>query len=144
MQIRMSIRRLIASVIVLATAGFARGEPAATTQEVIDSKLDLWGEAALHQPGGPSYEFFEKLLPPIRYVDADFRHYPIVLSAPGATVKARLISNGSAINARARQPNWNNESGTPVHILVGRHRDPFGDDLARLDGPHYLDGYLPI
>src|SRR5215212_8494181 len=101
-------------------------------EEVLASEADLWGEAALNQPGGPTYAFFEGLLPPLRYVDADFRHYPIVLSAPGATVKGRLVGNGSAINARARQPNWNNESGTPVHILVGRHRDPFGSDLSRL------------
>src|SRR3954468_18236757 len=85
-------------------------------QEVIASKTDLWGEAALHQPGGPTYGFFENLLPPLRYVDADFHYYPIVLSAPGAPVKARLLSNGSAINALARQPNWKNEAGIPVHI----------------------------
>ena len=52
-------------------------ERLATTQEAIGSRVDLWGEAALREPDGPSYEFFEKLLPPIRYVDADFRHYPV-------------------------------------------------------------------
>src|SRR5215208_3242548 len=107
-----------------------------SVNEVLQSNVDIWGEAALRQPGGPTYEFFEKLLPPLRYVDADFRHYPIVLSAPASPVKARLVSNGSAINARARQPNWNNENGTPVHILVGPRRAPFGADLAKLDGPH--------
>src|SRR5688572_25881065 len=116
----------------------------ATPQEVIDSKADLWGDAALKQRGGPSYEFFEKLLPPIRYVDADFRHYPIVLSAPGAPVKGRLVSNGSAINALARQPNWTNEAGTPAHILVGTRRESFGDDLSRLDGPRFVGGFLPV
>jgi hypothetical protein len=116
----------------------------ATPEQVIASKTDLWGEAALKQPGGPSYAFFEKLLPPLRYVDADFRYYPINLSAPGAIVKGRLVSNGSAINARAHQPNWNNESGTPVHILIGPRRVAFGSNLSKLDGPHYLDGYLPI
>jgi hypothetical protein len=116
----------------------------ATPREVIESKADLWGDAALKQRGGPSYEFFEKLLPPIRYVDADFRHYPIVLSAPGSPVKARLVSNGSAINALARQPNWKNEDGIPTHILVGAERETFGQDLSRLDGPRPVDGYLPI
>ncbi len=28
-----------------------------------------------------SYEFFKDLLPPVRWVNAEFRHYPIVLSA---------------------------------------------------------------
>src|SRR4051794_18017425 len=73
----------------------ASGQKLATTQEVIASKLDLWGEAALKEPGGASYEFFEKLLPPLRYVDADFRVYPILLSAPAAKVKGRILSDGS-------------------------------------------------
>ena len=59
---------------------------------------------------------------------------------PGSPVKARLVSNGSAINALARQPNWKNEAGIPVHVRVGRDREPFGADLARLDGPRYADG----
>jgi hypothetical protein len=112
--------------------------------EVVASKVDLWGEAALRHPGGPTYKFFEQLLPPLRYVDADFRHYPIVLSAPGSTVKARLVSNGSAYNALARQPTWRNETGIPVHVRVGEQREPFGFDLDRLQGPRYADGFLPI
>src|SRR5437879_2038428 len=76
--------------------------PAPSVDEALASKRDLWAEAALRQPGGPSYDFFARLLPPLRYVDAPFRHYPIVLSAPGAPAKARLISNGSALNALAR------------------------------------------
>src|SRR6476661_4595539 len=76
-----------------------------TTQEVIASKTDLWGEAALSQPEGPTFEFFEKLLPPLRYVDADFRCYPLVLSAPNLPIKGRIVSDGSAINALANQPN---------------------------------------
>src|SRR5205807_6316922 len=94
--------------------------------------------------GGPTYEFFAGLLPPLRYVDADFLHYPIVLSAPSATVKARVLSNDSAINALARQPNYVTEAGTPVHIHVGRDREIYGADLARLDGPHFAEGWLPI
>jgi hypothetical protein len=27
-------------------------------QQAMDSSVDVWGEAALRQPGGPSYEFF--------------------------------------------------------------------------------------
>jgi hypothetical protein len=119
-----------------------RGRPG--PEEVIAAKADLWGEAARRRPGGPTYEFFAGLLPPLRYVDADFLHYPIVLSAPGSPAKARLVSNGSAINALARQPNWKNETGIPVHVRVGRSREPFGADLARLDGPRYADGFLPI
>src|SRR3954471_5313213 len=138
--------RVILPVLAITTAVTAAraAEPLPTPAEVMASKLDLWGEAALRQPGGPSYEFFAGLVPPLRYVDADFRHYPIVLSAPSAAVKARLVSNGSSINALARQPNWATEAGTPVHVRVGPGHEPFGADLARLDGPHTADGWLPV
>jgi hypothetical protein len=115
-----------------------------TSDEALAAKRDLWAEAALRQPGGPSYEFFERLLPPLRYVDAPFRHYPIVLSAPGALVKARLVSNGSALNALARQPNWRGEQGVPVTFQVGAAGERVGEDLRRLDGPKYAEGWLPV
>jgi hypothetical protein len=106
--------------------------------------MDLWGDAALRQPDGPSYEYFAGLLPPLRYVDAPFLYYPIVLSAPTALVKGRLVSNGSAINALARHPIWRSERGIPLDVRVGNARQPFGADLAALDGPRYVDGHLPI
>lgn len=114
-----------------------------TLQEVLAAKTDLWGEAALRQPGGPSYQFFAGLLPPLRYVNAQFRHYPIVLSAPQSRYKARLVSNGSAVNARAKLWSWK-EIGVPVEFRVGQEGKPFGDDLDRLVGPKYQDGWLPL
>src|SRR4051812_46698656 len=83
-----------------------------TLAEAITAKEDVWGDAAMHEPNGPSYEFFAKLLPPLHYVNADFKHYPIVLSAPNAQKKARLISNGSGINLRANTRSWK-ELGVP-------------------------------
>jgi len=82
---------------------WAQTPPAAviTLDEALAARQDVWGLAAMREPNGPSYQFFEKLLPPLRYVNAEFRHYPIVLSAPNATQKARLTSNGSGLNARA-------------------------------------------
>src|SRR5262245_60389010 len=81
--------------------------------EVVAAKRDVWGELAMRQPNGASYEFFEPLLPPPRYVNADFRYYPLVLSAPGAAVKARLVSNGSGVNLRGGARSWK-DVGTPV------------------------------
>ncbi len=112
-------------------------------EEALASPLDLWGEAALRQPNGPSYEFFAPLLPPLRYVNADFHHYPIVLSAPGAPVKARLISNGSGVNLRGGTRSWN-DVGTPVIFRVGPDELRFGDFPERVTDPHYADGWLPI
>ena len=114
-----------------------------TLDEALASGNDQWGLAAMRQPNGPSYEFFEKLLPPLRYVNAAFHHYPIILSAPGSLLKARLVSNGSAINARAGLKTWK-DAGVPVTFRVGDARELYGQDLSRLRGPPYERGYLPV
>lgn len=111
--------------------------------EALASPLDLWGEAALRQPNGPSYEFFAPLLPPPRYVNADFRHYPIVLSAPGAAIKARLISNGSGVNLRGGARSWH-DHGLPFTFRVGPDEFIFGSLPDRTAEPELADGYLPI
>src|SRR6187549_3810841 len=91
---------------------FAAAATLPTFKEALAAKRDVWGEAAMAQPNGASYEFFAPLLPPPRYVHADFRYYPIVLSAPNAVVKARLISNGSGVNLRGGSRSWY-ENGVP-------------------------------
>jgi hypothetical protein len=115
-----------------------------TREEVLKLREDVWAEAAIRQPGGPSYEFFRDLFPPVRYVNTAFRYYPIVLSAPGAAVKARYVSNGSAINPKAdKKPMWYDPPfGVSFH--VGEKAEPFGESLDRLDGPHYSSGCLPL
>src|SRR5688500_6611993 len=115
-----------------------------TVDEVLKSKVDLWDEAALKQPGGPTYEFFENKLPPFRYVEAPFRVYPIVLSAPAAPKKVRLLGDGSQVNALARQLNWIGEEGMPVTFRVGMKRETFGSTPKNLIGPKLAGGYLPI
>src|SRR6185369_17500931 len=92
---RYGISRLLAGwMLFAAVANSAEGEPAgklagsrsgdklASVKEMIDARTDVWGDAAMRQPNGASYEFFKDLLPPLRWVNAEFRHYPIVLSAP--------------------------------------------------------------
>ncbi len=107
------------------------------------AERDLWGEAAMAQPNGASYEFFAPLLPPPRYVNADFRYYPIVLSAPNATVKARLISNGSGVNLRGGTRSWN-DNGTPFTFRVGPDELMFGTFRDRTSEPTLAEGWLPI
>jgi hypothetical protein len=125
-------------------AGDGPAAPLPGPREMANSLHDVWGEAALRQQGGASYEFFKDLLPPLRYVNTAFRHYPVVLSAPSAGVKARWVSNGSAVNARAdKKPMWR-EVGSPVLFHVGDPAEPFGADPERLSGPRYAGGYLPI
>jgi hypothetical protein len=127
-----------------AAARAAEGNALPSPNEVYSSPRDLWGEAAIKQPGGPTYEFFRDLLPPLRYVDARFRCYPIVLSAPSNPTKARLVSDGSSVNVRERSLTWSHEQGTPCLFFMGDKREPFGQDLAKLQGPTFADGYLPI
>jgi hypothetical protein len=139
--------RLAGYLSLLGAAIAAAADPAPfprTAAEMMALRTDVWAEAAIRQPGGPSYEFFRDLLPPLRYVNTAFRHYPIVLSAPGAAVKARYVSNGSAINPRAdKKPMWY-DSAFGVEFFVGDKAEPFGADPDRLDGPRYLDGWLPV
>jgi hypothetical protein len=116
----------------------------ASVEEMIASRTDVWGDAARGQPNGASYEFFKDLLPPLRWVNTDFRHYPIVLSAPRSPQKVRLVSGGSAVNARANKPPMWFEEATPVTFFVGESRERFGEFLSQSDGPAYLDGYLPV
>ncbi len=111
--------------------------------EVLNSKKDVWGEAGMNQPNGASYEFFAPLLPPPRYVNADFHYYPIVLSAPRSNVKARLISNGSGININGGVRSWR-DVGTPVIFRVGPDEFLFGSLPDRLSEPVLEEGWLPI
>ncbi|MEI7567047.1 MAG: hypothetical protein WCJ10_04365, partial [Opitutaceae bacterium] len=112
-------------------------------ETALAAKLDLWGEAAMAQPNGASYDFFAPLLPPPRYVNADFRYYPIVLSAPNSPVKARLISNGSGVNLRGGTRSWN-DNGTPFTFRVGPDELMFGTFRDRTSEPTLAEGWLPI
>lgn len=120
------------------------GEHVPTVDEAIAARTDVWGDAAMRQPNGASYEFFRDLMPPLRWVNTEFRHYPIVLSAPLAAQKTRLVSNGSAVAARANKPPMWFEQGTPIRFFVGETAESFGENLKRLETPELLNGYLPV
>jgi hypothetical protein len=129
--------------LVAATTHTSAQSPAVPLREALAAKRDVYGEAAMAQPNGASYEFLAPLLPPPRYVNADFRYYPIVLSAPNATVKARLISNGSGVNLRGGARSWN-DNGVPFTFRVGPDELVFGTFRERLSEPTLAEGYLPI
>ena len=59
-----------------------RGWP--SPREMTESLYDVWGEAALKLPGGPSFEAFRDLLPPLRYTNTRFRDYSVVHCFPVA------------------------------------------------------------
>lgn len=138
-------KRIFAVAISLVAALHAQDPQTASPKlaDVFAARRDLWGELAMQQPNGASYEFFERLLPPPRYVHADFRYYPLVLSAPAAKVKARLISNGSGVNLRGGSRSWK-DVGTPVVFRVGPDEFRFGELRDRLSDPQLAEGWLPI
>jgi hypothetical protein len=130
-------------------AGICRSQTAVpgyrhSIDELTIANNDLLGDEALKLAGGPTYEFFASAMPPMRYVDARFRCYPIVLCAPTNKTKARLVSDGSSVNARERSLTWSKEQGTPTYFFMGDKREAFGKDLGRLTGPKFAEGYLPI
>jgi hypothetical protein len=137
-----TLRRLLVVFLVLSACRGGRCE--ISPEQIIASKTDLVGEAALRAPGGPSFDFFKDVLPPLRYVDARYKHYPIVLAAPRSLVKGKVLSNGGIINPLARRYQWIGETGIPWHITLGARHLPFGEDLTKLKGPKYAEGYLPI
>src|SRR5581483_172006 len=125
---------LLGSIALMCLESSSSANPLPGLDEALAARQDLWGLAAMRQVDGPSYEFFKELLPPLRYVNADFRYYPIILSAPDSSQKMRLVSNGSGINPRAVLKTWN-EKGVPVSFFVGDNQNVFGSDLRRLKGP---------
>jgi hypothetical protein len=132
---------LLALVLLLPAS--ARSGQLPGLEQAVAAKHDVWGEAAMAEPNGPSYEFFKDILPPPRYVHADFRYYPIVLSVPNATIKARLISDGSGVNLHGGSRSWN-DVGTAVTFRVGPDEFLFGSLRDRLQEPTLAEGFLPI
>src|SRR3954447_21308803 len=47
------------------------GSKLPTMEEMIEARTDVWGDAAMRQPNGASYEFFKDLLPPVRWANAE-------------------------------------------------------------------------
>ncbi|MFZ9791462.1 MAG: hypothetical protein ACO3F3_03885 [Gemmataceae bacterium] len=138
-----SVMALVLALVPENANAFAEPGNLPTLKQAIASKQDLYGQLAMSQPNGPSYEFFENILPPPRYVNADFRHYPLLLSAPMGKVKARLISNGSGMNLRGGSRSWR-DVGKPVLFRVGPDEFQFGGIPGRVRNPQWLEGWLPV
>src|SRR5262249_51661687 len=128
-----------ALLVLLAAPVIGRAAPPElpTPAELAAAREDVWGEAAIRAPDGPSYEVFRDLLPPLPEVNTAFGRARSVLRARRAPVKARWVSNGSGVTLRADKPPMWKEAGVPVAFLVGALSEPFGEDVARLDGPQF-------
>ena len=121
----------------------------ASRDEVLAAASDLWGEAALREPLGPSYEQFAALLPPLRFVNAAFAEVPLVLSDPRGGPKVRVAGDGSGIALRADHPSWHDLAVPPITFWVEESAPaprwrPFGRSGAPPRAPALRDGWLPI
>lgn len=125
-----------------ANAQTAPNQP--TLDAIVKSNRDLITDYALARPEGPTYENIAPLLPPVRWVTAQFRHFPVLLSAPSALVKGRIVSNGSVLNPLANFPPTWKEAGRELQVFIGNDQEPFGQSLERQSPGTWLDGWKPV
>jgi hypothetical protein len=126
------------------TAGYAK-----SVDRALRAPKDVWGNALLAKPSGPTYEGVRRYLKPLLLARAPGRksltdsgfHY-LALTQPrgagGAGSPALHVGDGSQIVAKRT-------TGRRLTISVGRAgRERFGACLARLALPRLAAGFLPI
>ena len=153
------------AVVTAALAG-AQPEPAATkrtgcapprataahtsrVERALRTRHDVWGNALLNAPDGPSYEAARRLLPPLLYARAPGKR-PLTesgvyylpfgqpLGARGAGSVALHVADGSQVIAER-------VGGRRLTILVGaKGGERYGSCLARLGPARLAAGWQPI
>jgi hypothetical protein len=110
---------------------------------------DVWGNALLASPAGPTYEGVRRYLTPLLLArapsqrpltDSGVHYLPFGQPAgpQGAAAVALHVADGSQILARRA-------TGPKLTIGVGvEGRERYGSCRARLSSPHLSGGYLPI
>ena len=117
--------------------------------QALRARRDLWGEALLAAPNGPTYEGVRRYLPPLLLakaaqqtrLTASGAHY-LAFSQPdgpqGAGSAALHVADGSQILSHR-------SDGDALTIRVGRRAgERYGSCLTRLTSPRLVEGYLPI
>jgi len=127
----------------LATAAYT-----SFVQRAASSGRDLWGEALLRKPGGPTYKDARSYLTPLtqamqwegRPLTTSGSYY-LALSFPftpyGSTVFALHVADGSEIITRRID-------GPSLSVYVGAGSELYGSCTARLQTPKLAEGYLPV
>ncbi len=114
--------------------------------EALLAKRDLWGEALMARPEGPTYDNVKDLLRPMMrvgdYVTASGVHYVVFGEPAGITGGgdcALHVADGSEIISRYHK------TGRRTTFFVGeKGEERFGFDLERLREPRLFDGYQPV
>lgn len=98
----------------------------------------------------PTYDNVKDFLAPLKYVNAPWRYFGVILSPRGSAEKMRVTEIGSRIDAnltRHSPLDINKEwAGGDTHLWVfaGPAHELFGLDEHRQQPPRYAGGYLPI
>jgi hypothetical protein len=121
----------------------------ARIERALRAGRDVWGDALLSRPGGPTYEGARRYLPPLflaygrgrkPLTDSGVHYLPFgqPLGAQGAgSVALHVADGGQILSQRA--------DGRRLTVFVGpRGRERYGSCLARLAEPRLLEGYLPV
>jgi hypothetical protein len=115
----------------------------------LSSRRDLWGDALLARPGGPTYAAASRYLKPLYYARAAgktsltasgayYLPFGIPAGARGATSVMLHVADGSEIVTRRI-------GGAALAVSVGPDgRERYGSCLARLRPASLADGWLPI
>ena len=120
--------------------------------EALAQKQDVWGNALLNAPGGPTYEGAHRLLHPLMLVGRPAGLKPTRLTDSGvyylafgrprdSTGAGRLelhVADGSQIVSQR-------VDGSKLTVSVGtRGTETYGACLSRLEAPRLYQGYLPV
>ena len=118
-------------------------------ERALRTRHDVWGNALLGAPDGPSYDAARRLLPPLLYARAPGKRaltesgvYYVPFGQPlgvrGAGSVALHVADGSQVIAER-------VGGRRLTILVGaKGRERYGSCVSRLGHARLAGGYLPI
>jgi len=112
------------------------------------AKQDVWGNALIARPNGPTYGAVRRLLKPLLFARTKTKalttsgvyYLPFAqpLGVRGAHMVALHVADGSEILSQTAK-------GPRVKVFVGTDgHERYGSCLARLAAPRLADGFLPI
>lgn len=130
-----------------------------SVNRALAAKTDVWGEEALAQPNGPTYDALKDKLHPLMHLFKWYSQsgiYYIPFGAQdtvmgGADYALHYADGGQIVSRRAEVPpavipaSAPSYAGKRLTIFVGGDGfERYGSDLARLPMPTLANGYLPI
>ena len=121
---------------------------AGSVRRALGAKQDVWGNALIARPNGPTYGSVRRLLKPLLFARSKTKSlttsgvYYLPFAQPlgvrGAHMVALHVADGSEILSQTAK-------GPRVKVFVGANgRERYGSCLSRLAAPRLADGFLPI